>query len=238
MSNGFDDDYESFEDKLERDQRDDAAPLPPNPEARFTSRAEALRALAQSETRMRGKQLSWGGGKFIIGFGNAATELKPGGFYRADLNSHEVALECWINKRRVNHVHGRPHEGYLLPSLSELPTPPKSQWDRWPDGRQKNPWQRADTIVLVGVETQEVFTFVGKNFDSRAAITEMVTGAWKDEERALIQDPIIKLSARTECGVTLPELEVVRWVSNGRAPPPKEAPKSATPKQLNDDVPF
>ena len=64
-------------------------------------------------------------------------------------------------------------EGFAPPKRNELGDTDQSLWERYDDDRPRDPWQFSNYVVLVNVDTSDLFTFTTSSRGGLNAIGEL-----------------------------------------------------------------
>src|SRR5262245_31905623 len=80
----------------------------------------------------------------------------------------------WQDNRPVEYRMGLIADGFTPPKRSELGDLDKTLWDSYEDGRDKDPWQFTNQVVMTNPETNEIFTFSTSSKTGLSAFGEVL----------------------------------------------------------------
>jgi hypothetical protein len=139
----------------------------------------------------------------------------------------------WRDGKIADRAMGRVDEGFKLPLRNSLGDNDPQMWERDDKGHPKDPWRRADTLVLAHVVTGDLFTYSTPSAGGREALKKPAKAFAAKKKTDSSVWPIVRLGTdsymhpdRTIGRVMVPTLEVVGWA-------PKDAAgdvKSVTPQ--------
>jgi hypothetical protein len=124
--------------------------------------------------------------------------------------------------------------GQKLPPREQLGHQDPAKWEKDPSGQPKDPWVEQWYLPLVGLEDDEVRTFVTGSKGGIGAIARLCNVYGRRYGDGTL--PIVALKVRSykhkQFGrVETPDLEVVGWDGT-------PMPKRSAGEELNDEVPF
>jgi hypothetical protein len=114
----------------------------------------------------------------------------------AYMGSLSVGYIRWEDNQPVEYIMGLVGNGFIPPKRSELGHHDKSQWETFDDGRPRDPWQFSNSLILIGPQTEELFTFSTSSKGGLGAVRELAKTYGKHMRTDPDKEPLIKL----ECG--------------------------------------
>jgi hypothetical protein len=158
--------------------------------------------------------------------GQEEEEIATGTRMAVYMNSFSVGFQKWLDNRPADRVMGAIGAGFVPPRREDLGDNDKSLWDTFDDGRPKDPWQFTNMIVLIEMETSNLFTF---STASRGGLDTLGQLSLKYGERLRQHPgevPIVELdrssyqhSDRKVGEVRVPILRIVDWIRLTDLPP-------------------
>jgi hypothetical protein len=167
--------------------------------------------------------------------GRERAQLPMGTALAAYMPTLTVGWIFWDNGKIADTRVGLVAEGFVPPKREELGHQDQTTWERFDDGRPKDPWRLSNNLILVDPETDAFFTFSTSSRGGLQAVGKL-SAAYGQHMRQRPDDmPIIELSVssyqhpnRSIGEVREPALKIVDWVSSEKLPPLDGAP-------VNDD---
>jgi len=163
--------------------------------------------------------------------GQEEEEIKRGTALAAYMPSLAVGYVRWEDSKPAEIIMGPVGEGFVPPPRSELGHLDQSKWDTFDDGRPRDPWQRSNSLILVDLEDEELFTFNTSSKGGRSAIGELAKVHGKHIGRKPDEVPIIELDVgsyqhrnRSFGEIRFPIFKVTGWISIDKLPPIDGAP--------------
>jgi hypothetical protein len=158
--------------------------------------------------------------------GQEEEEIECGTRMAVYMNSFCVGFQKWEDNRPADRVMGAVGKGYVPPRREDLGDNDKSRWDTFDDGRPRDPWQFTNMIVVIELETSNLFTF---STTSRGGLDAVGQLALKYGERLRQHPgemPVVELdrnkyqhSDRKVGEVRIPILRIVDWIPLKDLPP-------------------
>jgi hypothetical protein len=128
----------------------------------------------------------------------------------------------WENNRPIARKMGAVGEGYV-PDRNTLGDNDKSLWERYDDGRLRDPWQFTNYLVFVNLDTSDLFTFATSTQGGLGAIGELSKVYGKHIRQAPDELPLIELgcgsyqhSNRSYGEIRFPIFKIVGWLPSER----------------------
>jgi hypothetical protein len=158
--------------------------------------------------------------------GQDEEEIKRGTALAAYMRSLAVGYVRWEDGKPAEIVMGPVGQGYVPPPRAALGHLDQSTWDTFDDGRPRDPWQLSNSLVLIDLETEELFTFSTSSKGGLGAIGELAKVYGKHIRIKPDEVPIIELdvgsyqhSNRAYGEIRFPVFKVVDWIPADRLPP-------------------
>jgi len=145
----------------------------------------------------------------------------------AYMNSLCVGYQCWKDGRPAGMAMGPIAEGFVPPKRETLGDLDKSQWETFDDGREKDPWQFTNTIVLALLEdTSELFTFSVSSKGGLNAIAQLALKYGERLRQKPDEAPVFELQVgsyqhpnRSYGEIRFPILKIIDWIPTKDLPP-------------------
>lgn len=158
--------------------------------------------------------------------GQEEEEIKRGTALAAYMPSLAVGYVRWEDSKPAEIIMGPVGEGFVPPPRSDLGHTDQSKWDTYDDGRARDPWQFSNSLVLINLENEELFTFNTSSKGGLAAIGELAKVHGKHIRKKPDEVPIVELdrggyqhSNRDYGEIRFPIFKVVGWISTDKLPP-------------------
>ena len=149
------------------------------------------------------------------------------------MNSLCVGFQKWEDNRPADKVMGPIGAGFVPPKREELGDNDKSRWDTFDDGRPRDPWQFTNTIVLVELETSNLFTYSTASRGGLDAIGQLALKYGERLRQHPGEVPVVELdrskyqhSDRKVGEVRIPILRIVDWIPLKDLPPLDGGPQT------------
>jgi hypothetical protein len=143
----------------------------------------------------------------------------------AYMGSLSVGYIRWQDNQPVEYAMGLVGNGFIPPKRSELGHHDQSQWEAFDDGRPRDPWQFANSLILVEPQTEELFTFSSSSKGGLGAVGELAKTCGKHMRTNPGEEPLIALGVgsyqhnnRAYGEIRYPVLKVTGWVSLAELP--------------------
>lgn len=129
----------------------------------------------------------------------------------------------WMDNKPTEQRMGLLIEGFRPPKRDELGDSDKEMWEAFDDGREKDPWQMTNQIVLGDPETETVYTFATQSKGGLSAIGELckIWATAVKKNPGNVQMPIIELQFREykhpnkQYGnIRTPKFNIVGWTAS------------------------
>ena len=131
------------------------------------------------------------------------------------------------------------YSDFRMPMRDTLGDTDASQWEEGLSGGPEDPWKSQACLVLQGVETKELFTFVTTSATGRRAIGNLLRHYDRMQKTNADEVPVVKLKPggynhRKVGWVATPVFAVV-----GRVPRDSAAkPDTSVAADMDDSIPF
>ncbi len=145
-----------------------------------------------------------------------------------NMNSLQTGWIKWVDNKPAETKMGLLCEGYAPPSRDELGDDDESDWDKFDDGRAKDPWQFTNQVVMMDPDTESLYTFTTASKGGLSAIGEICKAFGARMREAPDEMPLVELGVRTyehpKYGETrTPKFAIVEWIE-----PPSELTTAGT----------
>ena len=159
--------------------------------------------------------------------GQEKIEVPLGTKLHAYMDSFSVGWQRWEDSVPVELIMGPVARGYIPPKRDTLGHLDKTQWEQFPDGREKDPWVFTNTLVLVDLAESEprFYTF---STSSKGGINALGALALRYGEHLRLkpdESPIIDLgrdsyqhSNKSYGEIRVPVLKIVGYVPTKNLP--------------------
>jgi hypothetical protein len=194
--------------------------------------------------------------KFSKGDYLAGTEDEPvptGTRLIANMDSLLIGWVRWEDNVPVEQQMGLVMDNYQPANRKDLSHTDKALWDRDDKGKERDPWQFTNYLVLFDKQNPEtVYTFATSSGGGRDAIGELSKAYGKAMRQRPDQYPVIELGVgqyrhrdRTIGWVKYPTFRIVDWVDkgpysdpSGTAGAPAIASGAAPAVEEEEEIPF
>jgi len=196
-----------------------------------------------SQKSIVGKLLKFSKGDYLVGEDN--DEVEEGTQYVANMDELMVGWIRWSDSKPTDQIMGRVSEGYQAPRRSDLGDDDKSKWEVDEQGRERDPWQFSNYLILKtpGEAGEDaLFTFTTSSRGGLNAIGELCKAYGKAMRQRPDELPIISLgvgsyqhSNKAFGRIKFPIFEVVGWAAKAEFAEaladvePETAPTEAAP---------
>jgi hypothetical protein len=109
-------------------------------------------------------------------------------------------------------------------------------WERFDDGREKDPWQFTNQVVMMDPETGQLYTFVTASKGGLGAVGEIAKAFGRHIRMSPGEVPLIKLQMRsyphpTYGEIRVPKFDLVEWVA-----PPQELLAASSGETVDEEA--
>lgn len=171
-----------------------------------------------SQRSIVGKLLKFSKGDFLCGENDE--EVDEGTRFVANMDELMVGWIRWSDSKPTDQIMGRVAEGYQPPRRNELGDDDKSRWEVDEQGRERDPWQFSNYLILKAEEGDELFTFTTSSRGGLNAIGELCKAYGKAMRQKPDEYPIIALgvgsyqhSNKAYGRIKFPIFEIVGWAA-------------------------
>lgn len=175
---------------------------------------------ASSRSSIVGSLLKFSKGDWLLG--QDEEEIKVGTRYVVSMDNLLVGWVKWADNKPVEQIMGRVVEGFAPPSRSTLGDNDKEAWEVGTDGKERDPWQFSNQVLMKPVgkqyDTDIAVTFVTSSKGGIGAIGELCKKYGKEMRTREGQNPIVELGVdaynhpNKEFGrIKTPILALVAW---------------------------
>lgn len=172
-----------------------------------------------SQRSIVGKLLKFSKGDFLMGEDNE--EVEEGTKFVANMDELMVGWIRWEDSKPTDQIMGRVSEGYQAPKRNTLGDDDKSQWEVDEQGRERDPWQFSNYLILKNPEgngEDDLFTFTTSSRGGLNAIGELCKAYGKAMRQRPDEFPIVALkvgsyqhSNKAYGRIKFPIFEVTGW---------------------------
>jgi hypothetical protein len=174
-----------------------------------------------ARTRIIGKLLKFNKfGEWVAG--EEAKEITEDARLMIDMEEFYVGWIKWEDSRPTEQVMGRVLDGFTPPRRSELGDTEREYWPADSSGSPRDPWQFSNYLVMMDMETRELYTYATASRGGLQAIGKLSTSYGKRMRHRPNQFPIVTLQVSSyehpnkQFGtIKIPVLSIAGW--GGRA---------------------
>jgi hypothetical protein len=126
-----------------------------------------------------GKLLKFSKGDWTAGQDN--DEVPEGTRFVANMGELYIGWQRWEDNKPTDQVMGKAIEGYKLVPRSTLPDQDREQWEVDAAGKERDPWQKTNYLLLKGCHDGELYTFTtssGGGLDAIAQLCKLYVPLW------------------------------------------------------------
>lgn len=192
---------------------------------------------AVSQKSIVGKLLKFSKGDYLAGEND--DEIAEGTKFVANMDELMVGWIRWADNKPTDQIMGRIAEGYQAPKRHELGDNDKSQWETDEQGRERDPWQFSNYLILKtpdGKDEDSLFTFTTSSRGGLNAIGELCKAYGKIMRQKPDEFPVIELGVdsynhpKKEYGrIKVPTFKVAGWAPKADFVAALEGEKADTP---------
>lgn len=174
-----------------------------------------------SQRSIIGKLLKFSKGDFLMGEDNE--EVEEGTQFVANMDELMVGWIRWADSKPTDQIMGRVSEGYQPQRRNELGDNDKAQWEVDEQGRERDPWQFSNYLILKkACETGDdaMFTFTTSSRGGLNAIGELCKTYGKEMRQRPDEFPVVALevgsyqhSNKAYGRIKFPIFKVVGWAA-------------------------
>lgn len=171
-----------------------------------------------SQRSIVGKLLKFSKGDYLLGEDDE--EVEEGTKLVANMDELMVGWIRWEESKPTDQIMGRVAEGYQAPRRNELGDDDKSRWEVDDQGRERDPWQFSNYLILKAEEGDELFTFATSSRGGLNAIGELCKTYGKAMRQRPEEYPVVSLkvgsyqhSNKAYGRIKFPIFEVVGWAA-------------------------
>lgn len=171
-----------------------------------------------SQRSIVGKLLKFSKGDYLVGENN--DEVEEGTQLVANMDELMVGWIKWEDSKPVEQIMGRVSEGYQPSKRNTLGDDDKSKWEVDDQGRERDPWQFSNYLILKSVDGDDLFTFTTSSRGGLNAIGELCKTYGKLMRQKADEFPVIALevgsyqhSNKAFGRIKFPVLKVVSWAA-------------------------
>lgn len=174
-----------------------------------------------SQKSIVGKILKFSKGDYLMGEDNE--EVKEGTQLIANMDGLMVGWIRWADSKPTDQIMGKVADGYQPPRRNELGDNDKTQWEIDEQGRERDPWQFSNYLILKkpGKNGDDaLFTFTTSSRGGLNAIGELCKTYGKEMRQRPSEFPIVALEVgsyqhtnKAYGRIKFPILKVVGWAA-------------------------
>jgi len=189
----------------------------------FLSYAEAAR-----QTAIVGSLLKFSKGDWTVGMENDLVE--DGTRFVANMDEMLRGWVRWSDNKPTDHIMGKVSKNYQPPRRSELGDLDAANWEVDENGKERDPWQETNYLLLMGTEDDmkgELFTFTTSSRGGLNSLADLCMRYGKLARQRDGQYPVVKIgqgsyahSNKSYGRIKYPTFEIVGWVAKSSFPKP------------------
>ena len=173
---------------------------------------------AASQKSIVGIMLRFSKGDFLAG--QSDDEVSPGTKFVANMDEMLAGWIRWEANKPTDHVMGKVSEGYQAPRRNELGDTDKTLWEVDDQGRERDPWQLTNYLLLKGTEDDdsELYTFTTSSKGGLNALGDLCKVYGKAMGMHADEYPVIAIGIdsydhpnRSFGRIKVPTFKVVGW---------------------------
>jgi hypothetical protein len=137
----------------------------------------------------------------------------------ADMPELMVGWQRWADGKPTDQVMGRIADGYQAPRRSELGDTDREQWEIDDQGKERDPWQFSNMLILKAVDSDQIYTFATSSRGGLQAIGRLSIEYGNAMRHKPDQLPVVRLGRdsydhpnKTYGEIRVPIMELVGWV--------------------------
>jgi hypothetical protein len=158
--------------------------------------------------------------------GQEDTEIPLGSRFAVYMESFCVGWQRWEDGRPVEQIMGPVAQGFVPPARKTLGYLDKSEWECFDDGREKDPWAFANTLVLVSrdQDSPRFYTFTTSSKGGVGALGTLALRYGEHSRQKPGESPIVELQRDSyiheDYGeIRFPVFKIIDWVPAKDLPP-------------------
>lgn len=156
--------------------------------------------------------------------GQEEAEIPLGSQFYARMESFCVGWQRWEDSRPVEQIMGPVAEGFVPPTRKTLGHLDKSQWESFDDGREKDPWAFANTLVLTSLDQARSYTFTTSSKGGIGALGTLALRFGEHSRQQPGETPVVELGRDSydhpDYGeIRVPVFKIVSWKPTRDLPP-------------------
>ena len=171
-----------------------------------------------SQRSIVGDLLKFSKGDFLCG--EDEREIKEGTKFVANMDELMVGWIRWEDNKPSDQIMGRVVDGYQPQRRNELGDNDKTLWEVDSQGKERDPWQFSNYLILKDPDGEELYTFATSSRGGLNAIGELCKGYGKAMRQRPDEYPVVELGvgsyqhSNKEFGrIKFPILKIVDWAS-------------------------
>jgi hypothetical protein len=180
---------------------------------------------ASRQTSIVGKLLKFSKGDWFCGQDD--DDVADGSLFVANMDELMVGWIRWSDNKPTDHVMGKVSDRFQPPRRNELGDDDKSMWETDEQGKDRDPWQFSNYLLMMNVndkakvtEDSELFTFTTSSRGGLNAIGDLCVKYGKGMRSHKEQYPIVKIgngsyqhSNKSFGRIKYPTFEIVGWMN-------------------------
>lgn len=173
-----------------------------------------------SQRAIVGTLLRFSKGDYLAGQDDE--EVAMGSKLVANMDELMVGWIRWESNRPTDHIMGKISENYQPPRRNELGDTDKAMWEIDSQGKERDPWQFSNYLLLWGVADAELYTFATSSKGGLNALGDLCKVYGKAMAQHPDEYPIIELGddsyphSNKEFGrIKVPAFKIVGWETKG-----------------------
>jgi hypothetical protein len=169
-----------------------------------------------SQKQIVGTLLRFSKGDYLAG--QEDEEVPVGTKYVANMDELMAGWIRWADNKPTDHIMGKISESYQAPKRNTLGDTDKAEWEVDSQGKERDPWQFSNYLLLWGVDDAELYTFATSSRGGLNAIGDLCKVYGKQMAQHPDEFPIIEMGVTSynhpnkEFGrIKVPVLKIVGW---------------------------
>jgi len=185
----------------------------PTPAANpFTAYGEAA-----SQKSIVGKLLKFSKGDYFAG--QDEDEVEEGTTFVANMDEMLVGWIRWESNKPTDQIMGKVSDGYQPPRRNELGETDHTQWEVDDNGKQRDPWQLSNYLLLKGTgDDSELYTFTASSKGGLNALGDLCKAYGKAMAQHPGEYPVVAIGVdaydhpnRSYGRIKVPTFKIVGW---------------------------
>lgn len=139
-----------------------------------------------------------------------------------NIRSLKVGWQKWVDNKPAEQRMGYVADGFQPPRRNELGDDDEAMWERMPDGNPRDPWQFTNVVIMMEVDSEELFTYSTGSKGGWSAIGELSKAYGARERQKPHEYPAIELQVRSYEHATYGEIRAPKFIIVAWQNPPQK----------------